>query len=468
MYKARINAWNLHKNLKKAQKATLIQKARQRSGVERLLPNGRPLMPRLLRYCRENKVEIQAIEAATSRNQQRRVNPSLGSSSREDAAALEVWSLFRSSSQPSQPIAMYGDMRNAETIIWHTEVYLNLYLTNGPGTLYYQMDPIEAARENSTAQSLVWTRNESAWSCVIDVDIVHYHVCDAMRALKWGFTESAFEEINKACVLLPVLFKEQTPHLLPTLISILVDKAGGDSNFARNVRQFIIDMAAKVLGAAHPISMITNMLCTFSSMADRLYAWRAVADSFGRGFRVVEDSIVTRNICWRYYCGLLNEDLIREAQEYLDVMYSADGDLREQDPEYLTEKASWLYKQGEYVKAGSLCRRCLELLKEAEHDIMVHGRNSTFLGKRSDITHCLYGLAYSLEDTERIDEAKVMFRRTFEFDSAALGPDSVEAVVSGADLDDFLIRHGYLEESATLRAQYPRLLSRNMLPPECL
>ena len=468
MYKARINAWNLHKNLKKAQKATLVRKVRQRGGVEKRLPNGRPLMPRLLRYCRENKVELRAIGATTSSNRQRRVNSLLDASSHADATALKVQSLFRPPFQPSRPIAMYGDMRNAEAIIWYTETYLGSYLTSGPGTLYYQVAPVEPAPKNRTAKSLIWTRNESAWSNVVPAETVKDHVFDAMEALKWGFTESAFEAINKAHELLPALFKQQTPQLLCYLIEILTIEAGGKSNFAQKLRQFILDMAATVLGAAHPLPMITNMLCTFLSTADQLRVRRAVIDRCDGFFGVVEDSGMSQTFRWCYFRELQEEGLILEARDYLEEVFGADGVLREQNTEYVGVKACCLRRQGKHVEADFQYRRCLEFLKKAEDDIMAHGRNSTCLDQRFNIDEYLYGLAKSLEHTDRIDEAKVMLWRGFEFACAAFGPDGVGAQIAGAGLNRFLIRHGYLEQSATLRAQHPRILRRKKLPPKCL
>jgi tetratricopeptide (TPR) repeat protein len=468
MYKARINAWNLHKNLKKAQKATLFRKVRQGGGVEKLLPNGRPLMPRLMRYYRENKVELRAIEAATSTNRRRRANSLLDAVSHADAAAFKVQSLFRPPYQPSWPIVMYGDIRTAEAIKWYTETYLDSYLRTGPGTLYYQVVPVKAAPKKCTAQSLVWTRNESAWSSVVCIGTLTNHVVDAIQALKWGFTESAFEAIDEAHDLLPLLFRQQTPSLLSGLIDILATQVGGDSSFAQKLRQFILDMAATVLGTAHPLTMITKMLCTVSSTADQLRVWRAVTDSYDRFFGVVEDFESSGKIRWNYYLGLWHEGLILEAQDYLEVIDTADGVLREQDTVYLTEKAECLREQGRYVEADFQYGRCLELLKEAEDDILAHGRNSTFLPERIEIDNCLHGLARVLAVTGKIDEAKAMYWRTFEFVCAAFGADGVDAQIAGADLDDFLIAYEYLEESASLRAQHPRILLRNELPPECL
>jgi tetratricopeptide (TPR) repeat protein len=467
MYKTRINAWNLHKNLKKAQKATLVRKVRPKDGVEQLLPNGRPLMPRLLRYCRENKFELRAIGAATPTNRQRRMN-SILASNHAGTAALEGQSLLRLVSQPSHPIAMYGDMRNAEAIIWYTEAYLDSYLTTGPGTLYYQLVPVEPASENGTAQSLTWTRNESVWSNVENTVGLIDHVADAMLALKWGFSETAFEAVGKAQDLLQPLFKQQAPRLITDLIDILAVRALGDSKFARNFRKFIFDMAATVLGTAHPLSMIISILCTFSSMADQLRVWRVVTDSYDRLLSVVKESGTSESIRWGYFWGLREGNLIHEAQDYLEVMFSGHGVLREQNAQYISQKADLLRMQGKYMEADFQYRRCLELLKDAENDIMAHGRNSTFLDEWCEIDYCLYGLAHSLKNTDRIDEAKPMYWRCFKFNCAASGPDSVDAQIAGADLDDFLIGHGYLEESATLRAQCPALLRRNEIPPECL
>ncbi len=68
---------------------------------------------------------------------------------------------------------------------------------------------------------------------------------------------------------------------------------------------------------------------------------------------------------------------------------------------------------------------------------------------------------------ERIDEAKAVMTRYLEGLLDEYGPAMAHIRVAGCHFDDFLTRHGYIEESMALRAQHPWLLTRNEISKEC-
>jgi hypothetical protein len=291
MYKARVNIWNLHKNLKKAEKASLLQKVRQIKGVNLTLFRGRPVpMHRLVRYCKENNVPTENLKIAPLRKRQRLLESPSDSGSHTASAESGLQSLFRSPHQPSPSIAVYGDTRTTEVIIWNTEAYLNYYFTTGPGTLYYEVKPAAVAGKELPATSLVLVKNERAWEDVVNPRTMYHHMIEAVWALKAGFIDSAFKALDKGYDLVQVLFKQQAPTLLSYLFLLFVSMLNDNSIFMRNVRQFILDMAATVNGGTHPRSIILNSLYTVSSTADKFYAWRAVVDALTESFVKLEDS----------------------------------------------------------------------------------------------------------------------------------------------------------------------------------
>ena len=462
MFKARITNWNLHKNLKKADKASLIRKVRQTKGAGQLVFKGRPVqMHRLVRYCKENNVPPADLEPAALREQRRRSISPLNFGVSGELAALGLQSLFRSPSQPSWPIAMDGDMRTAEVILWNTETYLNFYFTTGPGTQYFKVDPTMAA-----CKALV--KNEEAWNGIVEPKIMARNIRYASYAWENGFPHSAFEAADEASGLVKTLFEQQAPTLLAQLINALAYGAKGDFVFANNMRQFILDMAATVLGDEHPLSMILNSLSKLSSAVDKYHVRRAVTDAFDRCFEGLGDSgllIETRTL---HLYGLVEEGLMKEAQDYSDVIHQTGGRIAEQDPIHFCEAACLLPAHSKYIEAEIQYRRWLDLLKEAEDDVLAEGTSSCSLGRLRAIYGCQFGLALVLEFMDRIDEAKAIWRRALKFVCAAYGPDSIETQVTGSQLDDCLTENGCIEESAALRAQFPCLLRRKVLALESL
>ena len=469
MYKGRINAWNLHKNLKKAEKATLIRKVRQKRGASPLLFKGRPVpMHRLVRYCKEDRILTGGLEEMVRGEGQRPLALRVDASSCAEPAAHDLQSLFGAPAHPIRPIAIHGDMRTVEIIILNTDIYLNFYFATGPGTRYFIAEETVAGPQNLPGESLVLIKNEDVWAGVMEPSRMNRHISDAMEALHWGYTDSAFQVIEKATSLVQVLLEQQVPTLLAHLFSALVCRTKDHSHIARNVRQFILDMAAIVLGRTHPLSVIISSLCTLSSTRDKLCVWYALTEAFSKRLGALKNSTMLVVIRWSYCYALGEEGLTEEAQEYLEVVFSTKERNEEQKLEYISARAVLLRKQRKYMEAESECRKCLELLKGIEDDILAHRTNLEVTYRRQYLYGCLYGLAYILEAMQRIEEAKAMGWRFLEFSCAAYGPDSVDTAIAGSYHHDFLTRHGYIEESVALRAQYPFLVNRKKLPPESL
>lgn len=469
MYKGRINGWDLHKNLKKAEKANLIRKVRQTRGANPLLLKGRSVpVHRLLRYCKENKVSPGGLEAMAHQGKQRRLQSLIDSSSHAGSAAHGLQELLRTPSQPARPIAIHGNMRTTEIIVWNTEVYLNEYFTSGLGTHYFKPKLTLAAHDGYTMQSRVLVKNKEAWDRVVNPFEMSNHVQRAFLALQSGFTQSAVTAINEGFDLLEALFKQQTPILVVCLIEIFETQANDDSKFARTVRQFILEMGTTLLGGAHPFLTILNSCCTIPSKIERFYAWRVVTDSFSKCFGALEDPQLLQDLRWCYFHGLKKNELVQEARDYLDVVYSPDTSTKEQDVRYTTETARFLRKQHKFIKAEVEYRKVLELLKEAEYDILEKGPYSHLLYLLNHLQSCLNGLAITTEQAGRTDKAQTIWERHLELVCAVYGPAKVEIQVIASYLDDFLNCYGYIEEGVALRAQFPCLLDRNVLPPESL
>jgi tetratricopeptide (TPR) repeat protein len=466
MYKARIVRWNLHKNLRWPQKAALVRRIRQ-TGIEgQLLYNGRPVEHRLRRYCKENKISTANFETAARHSQCRRWRTPFVANSQAEPATLQFQSLFRFPSQPSTPVALYGDIRIAEEIIRNVEMYMNMYFTTGPGIRYYKVDSTLAARNGLHSQTDILVRNEEAWRDIVDPQTMHRHITNAFQAFKNGLIEAAFHESHRALDLIGTVIAQQTPELLAYLISVLIYWTADSSNLAQKIRQFILDMASTVLGKTHPVTTLVNHLCTLSEAVGRRHVWRAATDILDKSFACMEDAEPVNGAQFCYYSGLRGEGFINEAQDYLDVMYSTDGKLEERNSWYVSEKAWLLKMQDKYPEAEMKYRECLQLVEEYEREILAEGSNSNWIGWRVEIIDSLVNLAEILDFTDRIDEANAMWWRALEFDSAAFGPDDAVTHITGSWFDNFLTDHGLLEERAVLRDRCPWLLTRRQIPKE--
>lgn len=468
MFKARIHAWKLHKNITKAQRATLLRKARQLKGSEQLVLGRRPVLHRLERYCRENKVSLKDLETATPRQRRRPLLSPLNASEPTESAAVRMQSLFQPPTEPSQRVEIYGDMKTAEVIIWNAESYFNFYLTAGPGTHYYSAQLTCAAPNEFLGPSLVLVENEQAWDGVVDPVEFFVHAYDALSALKMGLTKSAFNAMGKAQSLLRILFQQQEPSLFPNLIDILMRLRQQNSQFTKAALQFIVDMASTMLSPVHPLSIIIKALCALPSIVDRMCVWRALTDVQSRFFASVEDRRLIEESRWDYFFGLEQMGHIKEAEDYLDQLFTTDERVKEEDPKYLYNKGLILEVQHKYIEAEFQFRKCLELTSQDEQRVLAGVTRSSLSDWLEAIEISLYGLAKVLEFTDRVEEAKAMWWRHLESVCARLGPDTVDTQCTGAHFDDFLLRHDYIEESAALRARFPLLLQRTILPRESL
>ena len=468
MYKARINLWNLHKNLKKDEKAVLVRKVRHTGGANELRHKGRPVqMHRLIRYCKENNILLEDQDtAAPYRAQQSTARP-VNAIGQTESAAHELQSLFRSPWQPLRPIVSYDNIRTAEVVFLNLEAYLNNYFTTGLGTWYYQRASTMTAHKGLPSQNEVLVRNERAWEEVQRPNMMFTHIHDALHALRDGFPELAITEIGNASELVKVALIQQDPRLLPYLFASLSKLAKSKTRLAQQAVRFILDMTATSFCDTHPIKSIVHQWYTIDSVADRCCVWRGVIDAIGRFLGVFEDSKLLQQARRQYLWGLVEQSLFK-AHVYLDGLYNMNGRVDEEISTYILHKTLLLVKQHRYMEAEVQSRRVLGLAEKAENEVSSSATSSKGRLSWQDAYYCLHRRAFVLTKMDRIVEAKSMWLRAFDFALTALGSDNVDTQLAGSYLDDFLIENGFFEESAALRAQHPWLLLRQKLPPNCL
>lgn len=435
MYKERIKIWGLHKNLTRVEKETMIRKIGQRRPVNQTLLNRRPLLHRLERYCKENRI----------------------------SAPYELHSVLKPAFQLAQPIALYGSIRTCEVIMQNIEIYMDYYFTSGPGTQYYKK-VVATAYHGSADKALVFVEDEEAWKDMLDPVEIVYLVNDAFDAFESGFIELAFRTMEEGLALVETMFNQQSPSLLGYLFSILLRWKHFRSHLTGKMVNFVLKMASTILGDAHPLSIIANQLVTQTNANESCYIWRALTEALTRAFEPLENSRQIEAVRWYCLYGVKRLGSIGEAQDYLERTVGAE--TVQKGPKYLHEKAHLFFKQERYLEAETLYRECLESWKDEQQDILAWGTDSESLEWKFDIRNCLGCLAAMLDHTDRINEAKVMWRRFFEFDSKAFGSDGVNTVITGSSFSDFLAKHGFLEEREMLRAECPELLHRREIPKE--
>jgi hypothetical protein len=121
--------------LNKDEKTTMIQKMRHRKSINQTLPNRRPVLHRLVRCCKEDRVSPATL-AMKSRD--RRSTRPRNTDAHITSAPPELQALFKSAFQPAQPIALHGSIRAVEIVIQNIDIYVNHYFTEGPGTRYFK------------------------------------------------------------------------------------------------------------------------------------------------------------------------------------------------------------------------------------------------------------------------------------------------------------------------------------------
>ncbi|KAF7512262.1 hypothetical protein GJ744_001830 [Endocarpon pusillum] len=464
MYKTRINSWGLHKNVKKAEKEDLLRQVRHGTRKDQLLRHGRPIIHRLQRYCKENNVppELSKIILYQARNARSGSHSAVITP--VDSARRDELSLLYNSSQPCPPIALRGSIRAAEEIMWEIQLYLRDYFETGPGALYYKAKPNIGAHQADPIQTVVRVRNEEAWDGIVDASILYEHIEDASWALQEGFVETAFRSLAGASALFKTVLQQEEPKLIACLIGILTILEKYRFTALQMIWNDILQMATVVLTDAHPINRMMHRLCTLTTAREKSHVWRAVTDALGESFRLLEDSSPLDDAHDTCLQGLRRLGVIDEAENYLDVVYSARNENVEQHTEYIEDKAYLLYRKGNYVEAEVQYKECLRLLEGAEQDILIEGAVSDSWVWSFCKRNSLRGLAFTFEEMGKIDDAKDMYGRALEFFATTVGPDNTETLTFGCRYEEFLTDHGFMEESRELRARWPCLLDRVEIP----
>jgi tetratricopeptide (TPR) repeat protein len=462
MYKGRINAWKLRKNLNKDEKATMIRKMRHGKPINQTLPNRRPILHRLVRYCKENRVSPATL-AMNSRD--RHSTTPCNTEAHITSAPPELQSRFKPAFQPAQPIALHGSIRAVEIIIQNIDIYVNHYFAEGPGTRYYKKKLLGDTDPRSHRQAFVLVKDEQAWQGVLDpVDVVN-SMRNADDAISIGFIESGFRGLGNAVDLIKTLFTQQNPELIGNLFVIFFRHFPDATNLARKIRRLFIEMASIVLGSEHPLSIVVTQLSTLSNVAEKSYVWRTLSDVLTTPFSLLEDNTPLCSTKWDCINGLTDLGALGEASDYLDMIVLAKGEL-EKSPTYLLSKGYLLHKQGKYLESKILHQESLENWKDHEQDILAAGKDCESMELFYVIGNCIFYLAIALEDLHEIEQAKALRRRAFDLCCKARGPDTADSQITGSLFDKFLTHHGYFEERDELRAEYPALLDRKEIPQE--
>lgn len=462
MYKGRIKTWKLHKNLNKNEKATMIRKMRHGKPINQTLPNRRPLLHRLVRYCKENRVSPATL-AMNSRD--RRSTTPCNTDARITPAPPELQWLFKPAFQPAQPIALHGSIRAVEIVIQNINIYVNHYFTEGPGTRYYRKKFLGNAGQRSDSQAFILVEDEQAWQDVLDpVDVVN-SMRNTDDAISIGFIESGFRELGNGMDRIKTLFTQQHPELIGNVFVFFFRHFPDGTKLAGKIRGLFLEMASIVLGSEHPLSIIVSQLSTLSNTAEKCYVWRALSDVLTTPFSLLEDNTLLRSMKWDCMNGLTDLGSLGEASDYLDMIVLAKRGL-EKGPTYLLSKGYLLHKQGKYLESRILHQESLENWKDHEQDVLAAGKDSESIDWFYAIGDCMFYLAIALEELDEIDEAKALRRRAFDLSCRARGPDNADTQITGSILDKFLTRHGCFEERDALRAEYPALLDRKEIPEE--
>lgn len=471
MYKARSRAWGLRKYLKKAEKARLVRGIKQSKPHGPFLHNGKPIQHRLLRYCKENNISWEDTESTTQHGENQSQRSLAAHNSDISLATRSLQSLFRGHFQLSPHITIYGNMRVNEMTVWNTQAYLSTYFMTGPGSRLYKADQSLEACYNSHDQGSVLVKNEEAWHGTTEPLEVTDGIHEALLALDCGLIDTAFTRLQKHLSFVKTLLEQQLPDLLPSLISILVTvatQASDNSQLARMVCDYILEMATTLLSEAHPITVILYQLSTPSLVAEKCHVWRAVTDVLSNAFDILKKPAWNQHNRLRFISGLKTLGFHDEAEIYLDLNYKPSNVTNIfKDSNYYYQKGDLSSCRGDYVNAELYLRKCF-LLNGNFESVPPERTDIRLLGWYRLRTRCSVSLANTLEHMKRIDEAKAVMTQYFEGFRDGYSPGVAHIRVAGCHFDDFLTHHGYIEESMALRAQHPWLLSRNEIPKECL
>jgi hypothetical protein len=450
MYKGRIKSWKLLKNVSKDDKLAMLRKVRHGGAINQTLPNGRPILHRLLRYCKENKVSPATL-AMNIRDGR------LGTS-RNISASRELHSYFESAFQPARPIAFCGTLRAVEISIRILETYLVHYFAEGLGSRYYKKKFLGG----SDSQAYVLATDRQACQDLLSPRLVYNSIIEASSAIRSGFIKAGFRKLHNTMDCFKSLFKQQSPLLISKFLLILLSRDSRDTKIFQMIKEFVLGMASTVLRETHPLNVIAKELTTLSNVAEQCYVWRALTEMMVTPFSLLEDSSPLTLAITDCVVGLTGLDSKDEASNYLDSLFA--GRLQRRQPEFLPLKGRLLFYQGRNSESIILLRECLDIWKVDEQDILAAGEDSVSCSCFPLIFQCITSLAGALEELDEIDAAKACNRRLFNLTYRATGPESLMTQICASAFGDFLAFHDYLEEKEAFEEEYPAVLTGKEIP----
>jgi tetratricopeptide (TPR) repeat protein len=485
MYKTRINAWKLHKNLKKKEKDNLVKNLKKvdENYLARKVPQtcighpivfkGRPVQPhKLIRYCKDNNLPLPA-------NLQKASFPSQGcggksapqTNSWPNSIANDLRRLFAPPTSPQPSVALYGDVKTTETILWNVEIYLKNYFDSGLGTYYFEVVPAPKNREEAIGKSARLVLNKEALLNSLDPSNIYVGIMNVGYEMNVGLIKPAFRTLDEVLDQVHGLLQEEAPGLLPYLLIVLIEHGRCSTNLDRQTTQFILRMANQVLGDTHSITVILNLIGMLGSLGDQCFVWRAVLEVFGKHFQDLEVSELFYRPSQAYLELLQRADMLEEGIIYMETLYAHRGQTKFAQIDYFVDYGYLLRRKGRNREAEAHFRRCVELCKEVESDILAgqlldHDRQ--LIRIQNQMCYCRSRLADILEDKGRTDEAIVLWRQAVESSLAQWSYDPVACQIDVALFEDILTRHEYTVELAALREHFPFLLDRRKIPKEMM
>lgn len=255
------------------------------NGLKNLAPSkraselkNRPVpVRRLVRFCKENglKDEELILDAVKAQQITREASERTSQDISHEDRSLHrnpAWPI-----DPPPPLTIDGETQNGEIILLQIGHYFESYLFSQRGQGYLSQpghgSPMSSAKD--WAELRIFHRMppsnpNSVWN-LIDFGQYSLHI---------GEIQLGFGILDFACGRVRQLLIEQCPLLIPHLVSIFANDLSYWSNLESQSRlhDFVLEMAAVVLGDIHPVTVIIKLLKNLHHFDIFMLSWQRVLD----------------------------------------------------------------------------------------------------------------------------------------------------------------------------------------------
>ena len=421
MYKTKINAWNIHKNYKKADKAAIIRDFKRLMATTNndVLPDeiecdeftykGRPVkMHCLIRYLKEKK-----IDASDSAN----------ADIEDNAVALfnEAVSAINNTESPETLVSEVGDFRNTEILLMGAANFMDSYITN----IRTKPTPYKHQSRGFTQQ----------------MDTV-------MILESQGRLRRAVSLMNEALDGVVDIVSEQYPTIFSRMFHLFLFEQS-KSMLMQSAQRHVMEMANVVLGPEHPVVQACTIIPKLGSEEARLQAWKSFLNvyvdwlkrSIARQQLGSDDPTALRGHLARI-AALGRLGMFEEALSDLDS--SIKQKLLSQS-EYLFRRGQMLIGLGRYQEAECKLNEALELGSHEE-------QNATQF-----IVKVLDPLAQVLELQDQHAAARDSHLQSMRLSAQLYGESSLETMLTISTFEKFLRRQEMHGEAEVLCCSHPSL-----------